>query len=412
MKVTFLWDYYPSYVADFYERHPSAIGMSFENHRSCLLNDHFGWPGELSTYMRCRGIETEFFVYNDDELQSKWALQHGVTVNAAENRRDTIALRQVEVTRPDVLWIPFGPMSASRFVKQAAKSAGRVALWMGSPFVEEMDVDGISILVTENPATLRQLHSRFEKVVVTKPGFDQRVLEGSWVATRDIDVAVIGQISKMHSRRTELLSFLLENGIDLQVWGYTHDDVVSGSLNGVRQAAWHLRHTDWQGFASSLRQALFPTKYERRCARVVAIMHGPVFGVEMYKRLSRALLTVNVHIDVAGDNAGNMRMFQATGCGSCLVTEHSENISDLFEPEHEVLTYRTKEELLEVVRDALRNRERTRAIGRAGQERTLRQHSLHRFFLDISEAFGLRRGADSVSGESDSGAGQPNAGCP
>ena len=36
-----------------------------------------------------------------------------------------------------------------------------------------------------------------------------------------------------------------------------------------------------------------------------------------------------------------MRLFEATGSGACLVTDWKENLGELFEPDVEVVTYRS-----------------------------------------------------------------------
>ena len=107
----------------------------------------------------------------------------------------------------------------------------------------------------------------------------------------------------------------------------------------------------------------------------------------MYRKLAESRGTINIHIDVAGSNAGNLRMFEATGVGSCLITEHSDNIRKLFEPEVEVLTYRSKEELLDIACDLMKNDERGVNVATRGQKRTLKDHTLERMWQDIRPAF-------------------------
>jgi len=51
----------------------------------------------------------------------------------------------------------------------------------------------------------------------------------------------------------------------------------------------------------------------------------------MYKALSRAKIGFNIHADIASDYAANMRMFEVTGVGSCLITDWKPNLHELFE---------------------------------------------------------------------------------
>jgi spore maturation protein CgeB len=70
-----------------------------------------------------------------------------------------------------------------------------------------------------------------------------------------------------------------------------------------------------------------------------------------------------------------MRMFEATGVGSCLLTEHMDRMAELFEPDKEVVTYKSAEECVEKALYLLDNRAERAAIARAGQDKTLRDHN-------------------------------------
>jgi spore maturation protein CgeB len=95
----------------------------------------------------------------------------------------------------------------------------------------------------------------------------------------------------------------------------------------------------------------------------------------MYRLLARSQVAVNVHIGVAGGLAGNMRMFEATGCGALLLTEQMPNLGEMFEPEVEAVGYAGTDDLVLRLRGALERPEETATIARRGQQRTLRDHS-------------------------------------
>jgi spore maturation protein CgeB len=113
---------------------------------------------------------------------------------------------------------------------------------------------------------------------------------------------------------------------------------------------------------------------------------GLAWGKEMYQTLSDAKIVFNRHIDVADDYANNMRLYEATGVGTLLITDHKRNMTSMFTPGLEVLTYRHAEECVELVEYYLEHTEEREAIALAGQERTLKEHTyLHRMqeLLDI-----------------------------
>jgi spore maturation protein CgeB len=94
----------------------------------------------------------------------------------------------------------------------------------------------------------------------------------------------------------------------------------------------------------------------------------------MFRLLARSSLSLNQ--DGFSQRAVNMRHFEATGMGSVLVTEHKDDLGELFDTEREVVTYRTPEECVEKVRYLLSHESERAAIAAAGQARTLRDHRL------------------------------------
>ena len=104
--------------------------------------------------------------------------------------------------------------------------------------------------------------------------------------------------------------------------------------------------------------------------------HPPVFGVDMYNVLRQSKITLNKHTDAAGSSVANMRLFEATGIGTCLLTDTGENMSDLFEEDREVVTYTSVDECIEKAEYLLEHDEVRRQIAEAGQRRTLKDHTM------------------------------------
>jgi spore maturation protein CgeB len=93
-------------------------------------------------------------------------------------------------------------------------------------------------------------------------------------------------------------------------------------------------------------------------------------------------MTLNTHGDKAA-YAANMRLFEATGVGTLLITDWQENLHEIFEPGKEVIAYRTPEECAELIQYYLEHVEEREAIARAGQERTLREHTYYKRMQEL-----------------------------
>ena len=98
----------------------------------------------------------------------------------------------------------------------------------------------------------------------------------------------------------------------------------------------------------------------------------------MYRALARSKITLNRHINVAESNANNMRLYEATGVGTLLITDRKDNLDELFEVGKEVLAYSSQEEAAELIRYYLAHPDEAETIAKAGQARTLRDHTYKR----------------------------------
>jgi spore maturation protein CgeB len=95
----------------------------------------------------------------------------------------------------------------------------------------------------------------------------------------------------------------------------------------------------------------------------------------MFRLLHAARISLNRHIAEAEGHANNMRLYEATGVGSLLLTDEGSNLAELFDPGTEVVTYTGVDDLVEKARHYLAHEDERRAIAAAGQARTLREHT-------------------------------------
>jgi spore maturation protein CgeB len=105
----------------------------------------------------------------------------------------------------------------------------------------------------------------------------------------------------------------------------------------------------------------------------------------MYQILHASKMTLNHHIGIADPYANNMRLFEATGVGTLLITDWKVNLHDMFEAGKEVVAYRSAEECVELIRYYLEHGDEREAIARAGQRRTLREHTYYQRMQELAD---------------------------
>ena len=76
-------------------------------------------------------------------------------------------------------------------------------------------------------------------------------------------------------------------------------------------------------------------------------------------------------------------MVEATGVGTCLVTEQRDNLAAMFDPDCEVVTYRDTQDCAEKLRYLLEHPGQRDAIALAGQRRALEHHTYPKRMADL-----------------------------
>ena len=102
----------------------------------------------------------------------------------------------------------------------------------------------------------------------------------------------------------------------------------------------------------------------------------------MYQVLRNSLLTLNHHGNIPS-SANNLRLFEATGVGTLLITDWKENLPEIFGLGKEVIAYRTPEECVELIKYYLEHDSERKAIAQAGQQRTLREHTYYQRMQEL-----------------------------
>lgn len=95
---------------------------------------------------------------------------------------------------------------------------------------------------------------------------------------------------------------------------------------------------------------------------------------EKAKAFSAAKIVLNTMF-YAEIQAVNQRLFEGTGCGAFVITDWNPALPELFEPEREVVTFRTRQELKEKVDYYLAHPEERQGIADRGYARAHREHT-------------------------------------
>jgi hypothetical protein len=178
-------------------------------------------------------------------------------------------------------------------------------------------------------------------------GFDPDILTHLKPRQEKVRLTFIGGLTSAHRIRIETLEWLMKNGLEIDAWGYLYFSRKDRLLRLFRKSPIERHH------------------------------HGEAWGLAMYQALADSAITLNVHIDIAKKRnaGGNMRTYEATGCGALLITDYVPELEGHFTPGKDLVTYHTREELLERARYYLDHPGEAAAIAKAGQKTCLERHT-------------------------------------
>ncbi|BDQ38071.1 hypothetical protein SYK_24310 [Pseudodesulfovibrio nedwellii] len=340
------------YLDRFHDQQPELEGRPYIEQYRKLMKDCYGWADFWTHGFSPLGYEVWEPVGNAVVQQKQWALEHDVEYS--EKWLFEISLSQIKDFAPDVLLVndhhTFGKSFLDR-VRESCPSIKLIIGWCGAPYTS-LDVFKAYDLTLSNVSSLLDVfHAKGLNSRLFRHGFSATVNDRlATVSDRGPDVSFVGSAisaDQYHTSRLELLEHLSHNSA-LEIW----------SPNGkVLQGG---------GIASS-------------------IIHGAVFGLDMYRTLAKSFVTLNTHIDISLTYASNMRLFEATGVGACLLTDWTPNLSELFEEDVEVVTFRTAEEAVEKMDYLMAHPSERDSIAEAGQKRTLAEHSFTQRAKEMDE---------------------------
>jgi spore maturation protein CgeB len=378
MRILVLNADYPRFLAWFYRRNAGLESAAYASQMAARNASLFGVADFYSRNFTALGHAAAEIHVNNPRLQAAWAREHGMAVETAEPsvaaarrplpawlqravtpfkpmlrplarrvglspkldaQAEKILLAQIEDFKPDLVLNQDTFHIDTRLMRRI-KGIGHPIL-IGQVGIEPSrgeDWTVYDLMMSQLAATVAFLRRLGVRAEVNHLAFEPAILDALPAQpVMDIDVSFVGTVSPDHRQRIALLEAVAER-YDLKLFGNPP-------------------------------QALPAASPLHRC------FQGEVWGADMYQTLRRSKITLNSHIDMAGREAGNMRLFEATGVGAFLLTDFKDNLHTLFAPDREVAVWRSVDDCVAAIGRAIGDGDSRAAIARAGQARTMAQHT-------------------------------------
>jgi hypothetical protein len=351
-------DYY-EFLSWLYAQHAGLEDRSYEEQLAVRAGSLFGDCDFYSSNLRKLGHEAADIYVNNEQMQTSWARAHGI--KTTPNSRWHISLRrgivpwlsragdpnylndilkaQLRHYRPDVVLNHAVNRVGGDVLKEIKASVRLLVAQIASPLPKDDVLALYDVVITSSPHLFKYFSDSGMNTEFISLGFQPDVLKELPARNPDIPASFVGSFFPDHTIRTKVLEYVCQHA-DVNVWG-----------NGIDRLP---KHSKIRG------------KYR-----------GHAWGGKMYEILRMSKITINHHTNIAANYASNMRLFEATGVGTMLLTDWKDNLADLFEVGREVVAYRSPEECVDLLSYYLTHDAEREAIALAGQQRTLNEHNYY-----------------------------------
>lgn len=314
---------------------------SYSEYMATFLDDRYGGVHLLKPVLD--GDPNAFFTNGDDEIaQRMWAREQGLS---AQKSLEQILLAQIEHHRAEVLYNTDPLRYSGDLVRKLPGCVRRSFAWRAAPS-PGANFGAYHGVLCNFPSILDSYRQKGWRGTYFLPAHDP-VMDGyANRQDRPVDVVFVGGYTRHHRRRAELL------------------EAVAG-LSNEFHVHFHLDNSRMTRLAESPLGHLLPIRQHRRPENIRKIARPPVFGQDLYQVLSRAKIVLNGAIDMVGEDRGNMRCFEAMGCGALMVSDTGNYPKGMVDGEN-MITYRHPTEAVEHIRVLLKDEPLRQRLAQSG----------------------------------------------
>lgn len=317
--------------------------QTFNDAIGLFLDDRFGAAHFLQPVLD-RAPEA-FFTNGDDETSQRlWAKSQGL---APDTSLAVILLAQIEHHRTEVFYNLDPVRYGDTFLKRLPASVRRTVAWRAAPSANG-EFLAHDIIVNNFPSLLEGYRAQGVNAQYLAPAHDPVMDVYAARIKRPVDVLFVGTYSRHHRVRAALLEEIAAQRDQITV-------------------AMHLDTSRYTKLAESPLGWVGPLRKDRRSRDIRAVTRPPVFGRDLLEAISQAKIVINGAIDMAGRDRGNMRIWEALGCGAALISDEGIYPPGM-EANRHFKTYSTVAEVRTILTNLIQHPDECRELAANGNE--------------------------------------------
>ena len=350
------------------------------------------------------GVEIVQYWINHEQAQKSWAKEFKIKYNP-ENWYLEILEAQILREDPEVIYNTTLTVIPYQFIERINQKFKKRPFWISyygvRRFGEFLKFKEYDLFITGFRELEKELRVENQKYKFFPQYFDDQLCDSSFNPDRSKILTFAGSLTyKLNddygfSYRRRLVETLMD-ACNLEAYSELNNDN-NNPKEAIRQRICKIRY-EIHELLNSLPQ---PLRFLNHLPglkevpdwevevkadyffnpRLMKSVHPPCYGAQLYNLLSDSKITLNVHGHVNANYgqakfaAGNIRLFEATGSGCCLLTDRLPFLDEFFIPDEEVITYRNKFEAVEKAKYLLDNPSLAESIARKGHAKAWAHHT-------------------------------------
>jgi spore maturation protein CgeB len=391
LRIAFLTSIYTKHADIIYALNPSLHKKNSDEQMEFIRWHALSSLVRWIPLLEAKGCKVIEFHHNLENVETAWAKENHFQTDLKSSVIE-IGLEKIKRFKPDIIFC-ISPVAYTnnQFIKSLlseVKKCVKLVAWYGADCGNESIFSQFDLTLSNSAHLVHNLRNQGMSAEVLRHSFDPIILEKIGSISNKINrVAFFGNLdnrSKDFCERTEFICDLSKNIPLFDIFGNfyrpnIHERFkfyflekryeISSTLLKVLKSP-KLKY--WSNYNN------LPPSPWTLPKEFISSIKKPLFGHEMLTKLNSYQIAFNYHNKHTGDCSCNMRIFEATGLGCCLLTDYKSNIHTMFEEDREVVTYKTIEEAITKANYLIENPQISREIGLAAQKKTLlKYNSIH-----------------------------------
>lgn len=355
MRVFQNFGIYPTYLQDLHSRLEKA---GFRSVQDEISNDRFIALHMLQPVLENKG--GSYAIGDDPVSQRMWAQEKGMPRSCT---LEEIILAQIEESGAEVFYDVHPVFFNRDFPLKLPSNIKRKIAWRAAPS-PGLDLSGYDLVVCNFESILQSYRARGWKADYFYPAHDPE-MDAYQNLDRLVDVVFVGTYSRHHRARAHVIDAL-------------------ASLQDRASVRVHLHQSRLTRLAHSPLGWIPPLRKHRLPSLTRQVAKRPVFGRDLYAAFGGAKIVINGAIDMAGNDRGNMRCWEALGCGALMLSDRG-NYPLGFEDGITMATYSDVPDMIAQIDYLLQNDKLRCAIATAGTQMIRSRYSKARQWEDFKK---------------------------